>query len=109
MLYYVEDEMDKITTIGEVIAEKNRKRHEVIERACMYSPGTLAEYVAGTLDIFRQEKARGATAYLYVEAGDRGMIKIRYITADWWVNTDGNGGFGQSWCCAPDEPVYMRR
>jgi hypothetical protein len=31
-----------------------------------------------------------------------GSYRMRYVDSQWWYHTDGNGGFGQSWCGCND-------
>ncbi len=85
-------------TIADVIRAKAEAEIECATVAGMYRVGTV-----GGLE------GLGGDLYLYVEAGGRGMLKIRYVSRDLWVTTDGNGGFGQSWCCCSDTPVYRRK
>lgn len=85
-------------TIADVVAEKQRKLARVMAEGGFEQAGTVLYFPAQD----------GGDRYLYVEAGDRGMLRIRYITRDYWVTTDGNGGFGQSWCCCSDTPIYRK-
>ena len=46
--------------------------------------------------------------YLYVQTGGDRMLRIIYVDSDYWVHTEGNSGFGCSWCCHSGTPVYAR-
>jgi hypothetical protein len=85
--------------VGEIVAEKQAKEQASAKAAGVVRVGNLADYRAGTLH---------GDLFLYVEAGGRGMLRINYVTPDLWVHTEGNAGFGQSWCCHGGVPVYAR-
>jgi len=84
-------------SIGEVVAEASRVERATAEAAGLVRKGVARDFHKGPWPMF-----------LYVTTGGPRILEIRYITADWWINTDGNGGFGQSWCCCPGTPIYGR-
>jgi hypothetical protein len=64
---------------------------------------------AGVLRDYPAIKKEWGEAYLYVQTGGDQMVRIRYVDADYWAHTDGNGGFGSSWCCHAGTPVYVKQ
>jgi hypothetical protein len=36
-----------------------------------------------------------------------GLYTVKSISSDCWVNTDGNAGFGLSWCCHADSELVL--
>ncbi len=84
-------------TMAEIFEEKAQKFAEVAMANNMVHAGSVANF-----------NPNGEPRYLYVEAGGPQFLRIKWVDSRLWVHTEGNGGFGCSWCCCGDTPIYAK-
>jgi hypothetical protein len=90
-----------MTTIADVIRDHTKRETETARAAGMHYAGSIHGHYGPGAKPQRDY-------YLYVQTGGDRMLRILYVDSDYWVHTEGNGGFGCSWCCHSGTAVYAR-